>query len=159
MPGIVDLIYTKYIRRYSTLIIALILLIIFSLVGWYGYKKFYADKKDEAVFKNVANANTRGKPIQIMFFYADWCPHCKKAKPFWFQFKEEYDGKTINGWLIECTEVNCTDEDDAKTSSMISQFKIESYPTIFMLMADNRIDFDAKVTKDSLTQFVQSATK
>ena len=25
--------------------------------------------------------------VEILFFYADWCPHCKKAKPHWNNLK------------------------------------------------------------------------
>lgn len=159
MSSLVDLIYSRYIRRYSTLLMVILLLILFSFVAYYGYKQFYANKKDEAQYNNVANANTRGKPAEVLFFYADWCPHCKKAKPQWFQFKEEYNGKVINGWEVQCREVDCTDDNDEKSNALIAQFKIESYPTILMLVGETKIDFDAKVTKDALGQMVASATK
>ncbi len=159
MSTLLNLIYTRYIRRYTTIIFIVIFLILFALLGWYGYNKFYANTKDDAIYSNVANANTRGKPAEVLFFYADWCPHCKKAKPSWFQFKEEYNGKMINGWTIDCREINCTDENDEKVNTLIAKYKIESYPTILMVVGDNRIDFDAKVTKDSLQQFVVAGTK
>lgn len=160
MSGFVELIYNRYIRKYSLIITAIVILILFIIVGWYAYKKYYAEPKSKTNYADISNINTRGKPVEILFFFADWCPHCKAAKPIWIQFKEEYDGQTINGNQIVCRDIDCTDDTNDpndKISAMISQYKVESFPTIIMLVGDNRIDFDAKITKSSLDQFVKSA--
>jgi len=160
MSGIVDLVYNKYVRRYSTIITIIAILIIFIFVGWYAYKKYYVEKKSKSQYSDVSNMNTRGQPVDILFFFAEWCPHCKTAKPIWYQFKEEYNGKLINGNIISCREIDCTDDKNDpndKISALISQYKVESFPTIIMLIGDNRIDFDAKITKKSLNEFVKSA--
>ena len=86
-------------------------------------------------------------------FYVDWCPHCKTAKPEWDKVKQQYNGKTINGTTILFKEVNCTNE-TADVQEMISQYKIEGYPTIKLLKGNQVIDFDAKPTQDSLTKFL-----
>ena len=39
----------------------------------YG-KQVLEDKK----FKDVANANNRKGEAEIIFFWANWCPHCNK---------------------------------------------------------------------------------
>ena len=159
MAGIVDLIYNRYIRKYSWIVLIIILLIIFLLLGVYSYKKYYESKIPTKPFKNVANANTRGKPTEVFFFYADWCPHCKNAKPEWYKFKEEYDGKVMNGWQIQCIEVNCTDENNDTSNKLIAEYKVESYPTIIMVVGDNKIDFESKVTSSALSQLVISGTQ
>jgi hypothetical protein len=41
---------------------------------------------------------------------------------------------------------------------MIAQYKIESYPTIIMMLDEKRIDYDTKVTKSGLEQLVVSVT-
>lgn len=158
MSSIIDLIYSRYIRKYSTLLVILLLSVLFIYVGYYGYKKYFKDPKKMKEFTNTANANTRKKQAEVMFFFADWCPHCKKAKPEWLQFKEEYDQKEVNDYIISCVEVDCTSDSDPTTAKLIAQYKIESYPTIIMLIGDNRIDYDAKVTKNGLEQLVISGT-
>ena len=30
---------------------------------------------------------------EIIFFYVDWCPHCKTARPQWDAVKKTYHGK------------------------------------------------------------------
>jgi len=88
----------------------------------------------------------------------DWCPHCKKALPDWNQFSAQYDGKEVNGYRIECVDMDCTEE-TSKVASAINEYKIDSYPTIKMKKGDEVIEFDSKITKYSLEQFVENMTK
>jgi thiol-disulfide isomerase/thioredoxin len=94
MSSILNLLYNRLFSRYSRIIFLVLLVILFSYIGYNGYKKFYKEPAKVKEFSDVANTNTRKKEAQVMFFFADWCPHCKKAKPEWEQFKEEY-----NGWF------------------------------------------------------------
>jgi len=96
-----------------------------------------------------------------MLFHVDWCPHCHKALPEWQSFCDEYNNKNVNGYLIRCERngTNCTDENDPKIAAIINENKIESYPTVILLKNDKRYDFDAKITRNSLEQFVQSVTQ
>jgi thiol-disulfide isomerase/thioredoxin len=159
MSSIVQLIYNRYLRRFSYIILVIILLVIFVLLGVYGYKKYYESNQKTKPFDDVANANTRGKPAQVLFFFANWCPHCKNAKPEWYKFKEEYEGKKINGWQIQCIEIDCTDENNETSNKLIAEYKVESYPTIIMVVGDNKINFDSRVTSSALGQLVVSGTK
>jgi hypothetical protein len=43
-----------------------------------------------------------------------------------------------------------------RISELIKKFKIDSYPTIKLVKDDLIIDYDAKVTTDNLSQFVNS---
>jgi thiol-disulfide isomerase/thioredoxin len=135
-----------------------LLVILFSYIGYNGYKKYYKQSAEVKDFSDVANSNKRKKEAQVFFFFADWCPHCRKAKPEWEQFKEEYDGKVVNDYTISCQPVDCTDDKDQKTATLIKQYNIESYPTIIMLVGENKIDYDAKVSKSGLEQLVLSGT-
>jgi thiol-disulfide isomerase/thioredoxin len=94
-----------------------------------------------------------------MFFYADWCPHCKVAKPAWNDVKAEYENKTINGYTVIFIDVDCSDENSTEVQRMMDQYTIEGFPTIKLLKDGQVIDFDAKPTKDSLTQFLNTVLK
>ena len=91
-----------------------------------------------------------------MFFHADWCPHCKKAQPEWNTFKSQYDGTTVNGYVIKCVDINCTNEKDSSVTASINEYKIESYPTVKMLKDNQVIEFDSKITNTSLNSFVET---
>ena len=34
--------------------------------------------------------DSNGQSAELLFFYADWCPHCKTAKPICNDLKTEY---------------------------------------------------------------------
>lgn len=89
--------------------------------------------------------------VEVMYFYTNWCPHCKNAKPEWDQFKEIYQGKTINNMKINCLDINC-DEDEATAD----KYKVEAYPTIKLLKDGTVYEYDAKPNVDTLGQFLNS---
>ena len=98
---------------------------------------------------------TDGKEAELMLFYVDWCPHCKTAKPEWEQLKAEYEGKTINGYNVIFTEINCTN-DSQEVEKLMNTYKIEGYPTIKLLKDGQIIEYDAKPTKATLVQFLNT---
>lgn len=133
-------------------------IILFSLlligIGIYYYYKYIIPK-----LKPSYNAHVEGMSnnnAEIILFYADWCPHCKTAKPEWEQVKQETEGQQINGRTIIFTEVNCTKE-TPEVSEMVEKYKVEGYPTIKLIKDDQVIDFDAKPTTNTLTQFLNTA--
>lgn len=159
MSNILNLLYTRIFSKYSRIIFIVLLVILFSYIGYNSYQRFYKKTNEVKEFSDVANANKRKKDAQVLFFFADWCPHCRKAKPEWEQFREEYDGKVVNEYTISCQPVDCTNEkDNQRTAALIKKYNIESYPTIIMLVGDSKIDYDAKVTKSGLEQLVLSGT-
>jgi thiol-disulfide isomerase/thioredoxin len=127
---------------------------IFIATSYYCYNTYYLTKN--VITGDVANANANNKPAEIYFFYANWCPHCKVAYPEWKQFLEEYDGKNIGEYKIKCIPVDCTDDDSSTVSNIVKDFKVDSYPTIKMKKDTDTIDFQAKVTKYNLEQFINT---
>jgi thiol-disulfide isomerase/thioredoxin len=95
------------------------------------------------------------KQAELMLFYADWCPHCKTAKPIWNELKSEYQNKTINGYNVLFTEINCTNE-NAETEQMMNKYNIEGFPTIKLLKDGQIIEYDAKPAKDTLKEFLNT---
>jgi len=152
MANIIDVL-RKYISPYYYYIITFVIFVIFLGAGIFWYNR----QKDKTVnrFKDVANVNRRNKEAVVYLFYVDWCPHCKTAKPEWNTFKTQYDDKEINGHVIKCVEVDCTNE-DSNTKFLMNQYKIESFPTVKLVLDDKTIDFDSKITTTSLTSFVNT---
>jgi thiol-disulfide isomerase/thioredoxin len=103
----------------------------------------------------VNSSSKNSKDAEIMFFYVDWCPHCKTAKPAWNDVKSEYENKTINGYKVIFTEINCTEE-TAEVESLMNKYNIEGFPTIKLLKDGQVVEYDAKPTKDTLTQFLNT---
>jgi thiol-disulfide isomerase/thioredoxin len=140
----------KYFAPYYGPVLALTILIIFIIAAYYAYQQ-YVSKINR--FNDVANENHRKKEADVMFFHADWCPHCKKAEPEWTTFCSQNDGKEINGYIVHCVDVNCTKETNEVTNT-INQYGISSYPTVKLVKDNETIEFDSKITSSSLDAFV-----
>jgi len=137
------------------IIIAVILFIIIALLYYF----YYVAPQMKATYKpnseQVPVGSESGNEAELLFFFADWCPHCKTAKPIWNDLKSEYQNKTINGYHIVFTEVNCSEE-TAEVEKMMNQYNVEGYPTIKLLKDGQIIEYDAKPSKDTLTQFLNT---
>jgi thiol-disulfide isomerase/thioredoxin len=148
----------KSARGSSNNSIALYLLVIGAFMFSYlMYHYFYTPKYTNPVKKNkVAKA---GSTITVQFFTADWCPHCRKAKPAIDDFEKEYSNKKINGRQIIINRVDCTDSEVEEVSKQINQFNVTSFPTVKISdNSGNVFDFDAKITHENLREFVNSVS-
>jgi len=146
---------TFYPYRYTILFLFLIL--VFGIIAY----TIYSQSKSlflNTPFNNVANSAERGYPVKICFFHVDWCPHCVKAKPEWDAFSSQFNGQVINSRLIECFDYNCTDE-TPEVKVLINDYNVTAYPHVVLITDGSRIDFDAKITKFSLEQFVRTVTQ
>lgn len=165
------------LQNYYKIILLISFVILFSIAGYYVYSRVYLPSRDKR-FNDVANTNKQGTII-IYLFFANWCPHCRAAKPEWEQFKLNIDGTMVNGYSIRCVDVDCSTDngadnvvyknkdgttknlkdltgEDQTTSGLIEKYGIEGYPTIKMIKDGVTIDFDSKITTGSLTQFVNT---
>lgn len=149
---------TKKIKGYTsrintTTVVMFAIIIIFILVAIYiGISKFKPKFNH-----NLENANDSSNHSQaeLMMFSVDWCPHCKKAKPIWEELKQEYENKTVNGYTIIFTDIDCTNE-SPEIEKLIVKYKIEGYPTIKLLKNGQVIEYDAKPSKATLEEFLNT---
>jgi len=162
MSPFLSFLYSKF-KQYVPLFIIGFVVVFLGIIAYTAYQK-QTKKIDDKKFADVANTNPDGHEVAIYFFFANWCPHCKIAKPEWAAFKDDYHGKIINGSRIECIEIDCTDDTVGSVKSAIEKFEISGFPAIKATIAGNDgkqnvIDYDAKVKKDNLEKFVQSISK
>jgi len=168
--NILTYIYEKTRSYHFTIIVSLIV-IVFSLLAYYAYMNYFAKQQSMKPMNDIANANENSQNCQIYFFHAQWCPHCQKAYPEWTKFATSTHGQVIHGYLVECIEVDCTDDNGntttvenkvgikatpEQTAQWIAQFGINSYPTIKLMKGSETIDFEAKITESSLQKFVNT---
>jgi thiol-disulfide isomerase/thioredoxin len=134
---------------------AILVLAILSAVYLFYYlpslKSYYKPNSEQIPL----GATGSSKEAELMLFYVDWCPHCKTAKPVWNDLKSQYENKTINGYTVVFTEINCTEE-TAETEEMMNRYNIEGFPTIKLIKDGQVIEYDAKPTKETLVQFLNS---
>jgi thiol-disulfide isomerase/thioredoxin len=166
-----------FLKPYYKYIIGFFLIVLFITIARYAYDTYFVRNNKNKKFSNVANANNTSPVMGVYFFHVDWCPHCVKAVPEWNTFMEQYHNKTVNGHLVQCYDIDCTDDngdyviqfdpssEDAETgiqptpikiSELIKKYNIDSYPTIKLTIDDTVVEFDAKVSRDNLVKFVNS---
>ena len=132
--------------------------IFFIILGILLYFYFVQPKLNTQFHANNEHSTlvSKGeKSAELLFFFADWCPHCKAAKPIWNDLKSEYQNKTINGYTILFTDIDCSEE-TAEVDKMMNQYSVEGYPTIKLLKDGQVIEYDAKPSKETLTQFLNT---
>jgi thiol-disulfide isomerase/thioredoxin len=131
----------------------------FIVVAYYYYKYYIEPTMNPSYKANNEISKTinpsEQKEAELLFFYVDWCPHCKTAKPAWNDLKAEYENRTINGYKVIFTDIDCTNE-TAEVTQLMDQYKIEGYPTIKLLKDGQVIEYDAKPSKDTLEQFLKT---
>ena len=128
----------------------------FIIAAYYTYKAYvkptiYEGYKANSEFVQAGKSGQSGA-IELYFFYTNWCPHCKTAKPIWQEFKDEMSGKKIKGRDIVFLDVDC--EADPATAE---SFNVKGYPTIKLVKDDQIIEYDAKPNKDTLMEFLNSS--
>ena len=141
----------------STTSIIICLVILFTIIAVYYYYYYIIPQMNPKYQPNseLVQQSGNGNTAELLFFYADWCPHCKTAKPIWNDIKSEYENKTINGYKVVFTEINCSEE-SAEVDKMMNQYNVEGYPTIKLLKDGQVIEYDAKPSKDTLNQFLNT---
>jgi|LauGreDrversion4_1035100.scaffolds.fasta_scaffold265605_2 thiol-disulfide isomerase/thioredoxin len=143
----------------STTIVGIIAFILFGCLALFYYF-YYVSPNMKASYKPNSEqipvgSETSGNSAELLFFFADWCPHCKAAKPIWNDLKAEYENKTINGYTVVFTEIDCSAE-TAEVDKMMNKYNIEGYPTIKLLKDGQVIEYDAKPSKATLSQFLNT---
>lgn len=159
--------YSSYFtgKNISLLLVAILLIYLIAVIirrfvfpilnnnsNYVNNKEFIS--QDSSNNNNGSSSENLKGTADILFFYADWCPHCKQAKPEWSKFKEEYSEKVVNGYKLNLVDVNCTSE-LGEPGELIKTYNVEGFPSVKMKANGKIIDFDAKVTKDNLTLFTK----
>tara|TARA_B110001450_G_scaffold233285_1_gene236484 strand:+ start:7752 stop:8258 length:507 start_codon:yes stop_codon:yes gene_type:complete len=141
--------------KYIYIIISLIVFTITAILVYYYYVepklyKNYTPNKEYVGYSKDGTINgTIDGTADVYFFYTDWCPHCKSAKPIWNQLKEEYKDKLVNQVTMNFIEIDC--ENDTATAD---KFKVEGYPTIKLVYKNKIIEYDAKPELNTLNEFL-----
>ena len=121
--------------------------ILLIIIAYFIYKNYLLDKIKPNYVENKEFINKNVDSVELYFFYTDWCPHCKSAKPIWEDLKNTTT--MINNVKINYIDVNCE-----KEKELAEKFSIEGYPTIKLVKDNQVIEYDAKPDKETLIIFL-----
>lgn len=122
---------------------------------WFVIRKRQLESFEYNINREPSDTSDSSKNAELMLFYADWCPACKKAKPEWDEVRAEYEGKSVNGYAIIFKEIDCTSETE-DTERMLEKYSVSGYPTLKLLKDGNVIEYDARVSKENVTEFLNT---
>jgi thiol-disulfide isomerase/thioredoxin len=128
--------------------------VLLAVVGYVVYL-YSRPKLLTKINGDATEGQTSGSDAELIFFFADWCPHCKKAKPHWNEVKQAYSGKVVNGYTMVFTEVDCSEETE-EMKKTTTEYEIEGYPTIKLIKDGQVIEYDAKPEKDTIMKFIST---
>ncbi len=149
------LVYMKFSSVLSTLknkyVCGFLIVIAISLIilGYYCYSS-----KGKETFLNEDD-KPESKTSEVLFFSADWCPHCKRAKPIMEEVKSSFNNRTINGFTVTFIDVDCSEETTESRDKM-EKYNVERFPTIIMKINDKSIEFEERPDKDKIEAFITS---
>lgn len=134
--------------------VLLILVLSAALIGVavYVYMNYIQPRLNPKYVENKEILQEENNEAELYYFYTNWCPYCKKAKPEWEQLKNEYENKPINGTIVYFREIDC--EKDEETPN---QFNVEGYPTIKLVANGKVIEYDAKPNYETLVEFLHTS--
>ena len=131
--------------------------VFFAVLAQQIYNRYVKSSNNQSYYEgysNVPNSGAAETPVAVIrMFKVDWCPHCKKALPHFQSVQDEYDGKTVNGYKLKFVVV---DGEDPANESIVNEFKVQGYPTVVLTKDGKNIEYDAKVDKSTLQNFINS---
>ena len=80
----------------------------------------------------------------VYFFYVDWCPHCKTAKPKVQEFKK-------NNSHVNVEEVNCEENKE-----LAKKFNVKAYPTVYLVNNEEKTELKEGISVNSLNNLVKN---
>ena len=124
-----------------------LLLILFSLIVSKGpYKK----DKDVLILtdKNFGSAILEFKYL-VVLFYDPGCPHCQNFLPEYSQIATELKKDNFIFAKIDCT----------KNPKIETTYEIGAYPTLMLLIGEQRIIFEGKRTLEEIKTWIEEKTR
>ena len=103
------------------------------------------------------------KYAHVILFSANWCPYCNKLKEsgVFDQFKKDNNGKVINGYTLNVTNEDCSDDKDSKVQKLLSDYNIDGFPTIKIHKdgeaASESKDFNCDPSLENFNRFVKDS--
>ena len=127
-----------------------IILIIFSVIGYYIYKSTQIDPT-RFIANDEYKTTDENTEVELILFSVDWCPHCLTTRTVWDSFKLSY--KPV-GFIVVFTEVDCD-----KYANKADSYNITEYPTIILVVNDVKYIYDAEISNDTLELFINTVMR
>lgn len=92
---------------------------------------------DEALSADGRLLLDTGKPVMVMV-QADWCGHCKRAKPAYQQLADECSS------TVTCATVNAGSDSSDSEKALVKRLGVRGFPTFLLYVNGVKKDIDIK---------------
>ena len=125
-------------------------IVLLIILSFFVVRKLLDCIKNREEFSDSNTAVPEGNDINMVLFYAEWCPHCQKIKPLWNKLTNKMNGKEVNNRKVNIVMVHCPDEEEVCSAN-----KISGYPTIKCISNKKSKEFEGTRTLEGLTNFIK----
>jgi glutaredoxin len=138
-----------------------IILIVFTLICFmvYIYNKHISlliTPKYET--NNELVKDDKPSEVILYFFHVTWCPYSKRAKPLIENF--EIKVKEVNEVDIKYKIIDGEKQEDEMNSFELKHnLKIDSFPTIYLEINNDVLEYNVKPDEETLMKFLETATR
>jgi thiol-disulfide isomerase/thioredoxin len=88
--------------------------------------------------------NNQTSDAKFIFFYVDWCSHCKNFKPTFDELKEK-----ASNIPIKLEEI-----DADKNPEMIKKYNVVAFPTLILEVNNKPIKYERERTSEDILKFI-----
>ena len=120
-----------------------------SLTLGIGFNAHIGDLRGSFELETFDNNSTDNQPVFAMY-YAEWCGHCKRAKPEFNKLMKDYKGN-VKLLLI--------DAEAKEHADLVKEQKISGFPTIRMYpkgLSQNYNDYSGERTYTNFVEYLGS---
>ena len=152
---------TNNLKMGTNDICCIVVVVVLLLVGLYfflrknnmlGLRENF-DSQPMELNRLESKPNPTDTNVYVIFFYADWCPHCVSAKPEWARV-QEMDGQNVNGKTVNVRACNCEGSNVERETARDNN--VEGYPTIKLLKNNEVIDYNGERNANAIRTFINS---
>jgi len=147
--------YTKSLNKLlnnRSILMVLILILLFIL--WKCISTIEGMTSSENVFQNSSVPDSTpstfkrdlGSEPKLVWFYAEWCGHCKSMLNDWDKLAQE----GTNG--DKMIKINVGDQGNSAQESLAKEYDVSAYPTILIINGSNKTEFEGERTYSGLKQ-------
>jgi thiol-disulfide isomerase/thioredoxin len=83
---------------------------------------------------------------KLLFFYADWCGHCKNFKPKWEELEANHTDLGIG-----FEKINCSDD----MPELGKKYGVEGFPTLILVKGDQHFEYQGQREPSAIVSFIK----
>ena len=102
--------------------------------------------------ENFTDVQTENGKAKLVMYYADWCGHCKRAKPEMEKLEEKLkeQNNKVNGKEVEVVYV-----DGDKEEELLKKEDVQGFPTIRLYRLSDMIEYQGERAVNALMGFLE----